>query len=302
MRERLDAASLAALSVTLVLWASAFVGIRAALTAYSPGHLALLRFLAASAAVACYALATRMRLPEVRDLPMIVLQGFIGYFVYHVALNTGEQTVSAASASFLIGFIPVFTTLLSAAFLGERLTGRALAGIIMSLTGVLIISLAEGGGARFGTGAPLVLLSALASSVFFVIQKPYLNKYRPVEYTIWCMWAGTACMLVFLPGLAKAVADAPVRATLAVVYLGLFPAALAYAAWTFAMSRAPVSRVVMTQYAMPALTILIGWLWLGELPRPMALLGGLIALGGVLVVNTGLGRGWRLPRIPSKSI
>ena len=69
MKEKMDARTLVALGVTLVFWASAFAGIRAGLKAYAPGELALLRFLVASTVLAGYAALTRVRMPEVRDLP-----------------------------------------------------------------------------------------------------------------------------------------------------------------------------------------------------------------------------------------
>ncbi len=94
------------LVVTLILWASAFAGIRAAVPAYGPGQLALLRFLVASAALAAFAAVGRIRLPQARDLPAVFLSGFLGVAVYHVALNYGETTVTAGAASLLVGTVP----------------------------------------------------------------------------------------------------------------------------------------------------------------------------------------------------
>src|SRR4051812_47735325 len=67
-----------ALGTTIILWASAFVGIRAALPAYGPLHLAVLRFLVAIVVLAVAAFILRVRLPERRDLPRIVLCGLLG--------------------------------------------------------------------------------------------------------------------------------------------------------------------------------------------------------------------------------
>ena len=86
------------LAVALLFWSSAFAAIRVGLRGYSPGELALLRFAVASAALAVYALAARLRLPRVRDLPLLLLMGFLGFTVYHVALNMGEVVVEAGGA------------------------------------------------------------------------------------------------------------------------------------------------------------------------------------------------------------
>ena len=67
-----------AIAVALLLWAAAFAGIRAGLESYGPGEIALFRFGTASVALAVYAVFTKMRLPDKRDLPQIALAGFLG--------------------------------------------------------------------------------------------------------------------------------------------------------------------------------------------------------------------------------
>lgn len=93
-------------------------------------------------------------------------------------------------------------------------------------------------------------------------------------------------MLVFLPGLPGAIARAPLEATLSVAYLGVFPGAIAYSTWTYALSRMPASRLATTLYIAPVLAIAIAWLWIGEIPTFLSLLGGAITLAGVVLTNT----------------
>jgi drug/metabolite transporter (DMT)-like permease len=135
----------------------------------------------------------------------------------------------------------------------------------------------------------LVLLAAFLQAAYFILQKPLFSHYRPLELTCYAIWGGTLMSLVFLPGLATALRAAPLQATLAVVYLGMFPAALAYLAWAFVLFRLPASRAGSLLYAIPVLAFVIAWGWLREIPSAATVLGGALALGGVVLVNT-LGR------------
>ena len=275
-----------AIAVTLIFWASAFAGIRAGLDAYSPWHLALLRFLVASLVLALYAAATHMRLPDWRDLPAIAVSGFLGITVYHTALNYGEVSVTAGAASLLIASAPVFTALLAITILGERIGARGWAGIGISFAGVAVIALGEGKALGLELGALVVLLAAIATSIFTVVQKPYLAKYTPLEFATYTIWTGTLFMLPYTPGLAEQVVSAPVASTLAVVYLGVFPGAIAYTTWAYTLSRVSASKAASTLYLSPVLATLIAWAWLGEIPSVLSLAGGATALTGVILVGT----------------
>jgi drug/metabolite transporter (DMT)-like permease len=294
-----------AIAGVLLLWASAFAGIRAGMRltptgaigadGYGPGELALLRFGTASTALALYALATRMRLPAPSDLPGLALAGFLGISVYHVALNFGEVTVQAGAASLLISAAPVFTALLSAVFLQEQLTRIGWGGILLAFAGVALIALSGGGGLRFTPGALLILLSAVVAAAFSILSKKTLRRYAALEFTSYAIWAGTLPMLVFLPGLLRRFPLAAPPATFAVIYLGIFPAAIAYVLWNYALSRMPASLLSSFLYLSPVIASFIAWVWLGEVPALLTVLGGALAIVGVVLVQT---RG-QAPRLSS---
>jgi drug/metabolite transporter (DMT)-like permease len=247
--------------------------------------MALYRFLVASLALAVYALITRMRLPDLRDIPLILLSGCVGIAVYHAALNYGEITVKAGPAGFLISLSPIFTALLAAVFLEERLTRNAWIGMVISFFGTALIAFGEGGRLHFSAGALFVLLATLSFSVFFIIQKPLLTKYKPFDLTTYSIWAGTLCLLVFLPGFFQALSKAPLQAHLTVIYLGIFPAALAYATWAFFMSKMPASRAASFLYINPILSTVVAFIWIGEVPSTLSLAGGIIVLAGLVLVS-----------------
>jgi drug/metabolite transporter (DMT)-like permease len=240
----------------------------------------------ASASLGLYAAVTRMKPPALRDVPGILLLGLLGVTVYHLALNYGEVTVSAGAASLLVASAPIFTALLATVFLGERLKVWGWLGIGLSFAGVVLVAMGEGGGFQFSPSALLILLSAVSSSIYFVVQKPFFRRYNPLQLTTYTIWAGTLLLLPFLPGLVRVLPSAPLGPTLAVAYLGVFPAALAYFTWSYALSRSPASLVAPFLYLIPVFAILTAWIWLGETPLAVSLVGGGLCLAGVVLVNT----------------
>jgi drug/metabolite transporter (DMT)-like permease len=281
---RTELLAAAAATVTVILWASAFVSIRSAGAAYSPGALALGRLLSGALALGVICLIRREGLPPRSAWRGIAISGVLWFGFYMVVLNWGEQQVDAGTAALVVNIGPLLIALLGTRLLGDAMPPRLLAGMAVSFAGAVTVglSMSDDGGASV-LGVVLCLLAAIAYAGGVVAQKPALASGTPLQVTAFGCFVGAVVCLPFAGQLVSEAADAPASATLNMVYLGVFPTALAFTTWAYALARTTASRMGATTYAVPALVVLMSWLALGEVPGLLTLAGGALCLAGVAV-------------------
>jgi drug/metabolite transporter (DMT)-like permease len=280
---RRDVPALAAGLVTVTAWGSAFVGIRAAGEALSPGAIALGRLLVCCAALGAVALIRREPLPTRRDVWQIAAYGVLWLGLYSVALNAAERRVDAGTAAMLVNTGPILIAILAGAFLGEGFPPGLFAGCAVAFAGCVTIGFAtaESTAGAAGLGILLCLVAALAYASAVVVQKPVLARVSPFQVTwLGCAAATVAC-LPFAPSLVSGVAGSRAGPIAWTVYLGLVPTALGFATWTFALGRTSAGRMGSLTYLAPVVAIMLGWIVLGERPPGLAFAGGLLCLVGV---------------------
>ncbi|MGA8461255.1 MAG: DMT family transporter [Streptosporangiaceae bacterium] len=276
--------ALAAACVTVTLWASAFVAIRSAGQQFSPGALALGRLLAGVVVLGGIWLGRREGWPPRAAWPGIAACGVLWFGVYMIALNWGERQVDPGTASMITSTGPVFIAILSGLLLKEGFPARLLAGIAVSFGGAVVVGISTSSAGRASLlGVLLCLVAAVSYAASAVSQKAALRHASPLQVTTFGCAIGALACLPFSGQLVSQLAAAPWTTSLSVLYLGVFPTAVAFTTWAYALARTPVGALGATIYAVPALTVLMSWGILGEVPRGAALAGGALCLTGVAI-------------------
>lgn len=276
----------AAVAVTLLLWASAFVAIRHLGEDFSPGALSLGRLLIGAACLAAVALPRGLPRPTRAEWVSLVTIGVLWFGVYNVALNEGERRVDAGTAAMLIQVSPVLIALLAALFLGERFTLWLGLGLAVAFGGVAVIGLStDQAGGRDPLGVVLCLVSAVVYSLSVILQKPLMARLQAVHVVWLACTVGAVVCLPFLGDLVAETRAAPASSIGWVVYLGIFPTAIAFTTYAYALRHMAASSLGITTYLVPPITIALGLLLLDEQPPTLAYLGGTLALAGVALAR-----------------
>ncbi|WP_436055327.1 DMT family transporter [Pseudarthrobacter oxydans] len=286
---------MAAMVVTVVLWASAFVGIRAIGPHFSPGPLTLGRLAIAAVVLSLLVLPQLVKtrlLPKGREWWPILAYGVMWFGGYNVALNAAEHVHDAGTSALLINVNPILVAIMAGIFLKEGFPRWLIIGSLVAFAGVALIAFGSAKSSAPGEGATtdvagvlLCLLAAVLAAVSVIIQKPVLRKFPAAQATWFGILVGALCCLPFAGQLVSELQAAPPAATWGLAYLGIFPTAIAFTTWAYALSLVDAGKLAATTYLVPGTTILISWLLLGEVPAFLGVVGGLVCLVGVALTR-----------------
>ena len=282
--------SLPALLVTVVLWASAFVGIRAVGDTFSPGSLTLGRLVVGALALTAIVHPHRHRFPSGRPLMLVVIYGIVWFGLYNIFLNAGERYVDAGTAALIVNIAPALVALLAGFLLKEGFPRPLLVGIAVAFAGVALIAV---GASRdtsavetaSATGVLFCAVAAVVCAIGVIAQKLALDHIQPVM-SVWlgCV-VGVVMCLPFAPELVDEVSAASTHDLVWLVYLGVFPTAIGFSTWSYALKRLSSGQTASTTYLVPAVATLISWVLLDEVPTALAFVGGAFCLIGVAITR-----------------
>ncbi len=279
--------TVAACGVTVLLWASAFVAIRKAGEQLSPGPLSLGRLAIGSTVLGILVLVRRERVhPSGRDWLRILVLGTAWFGIYNLALNEAERHVDAGIAAMAVNVGPILIALLAGWLLKEGFARGLLAGSLLAFAGVAVIALSASTGTHADLlGIALCVLASVAYSIGVVSQKPLLGHLSGLTVTWLGCTVGVLVCVPFAPSLVHDVGRAGPGSLLLVAYLGIFPTAVGFTTWAYALRRTTAGKMGATTYLVPAVAVILGWLLLGEQPSVLALVGGVLCLAGVYLTR-----------------
>ena len=288
---RVDRLAVAAALVTVTLWASAFVGIRAVIDDFGPGSLAVGRLAVGSIALGVIVAIRGWRRPARRDLGLIIGSGLLWFAIYNLSLNEAEHNLDAATSAMLVNTGPIFIALFAGLFLGEGFPSRLVLGLGVAFVGTLLIGFASSSAPAAGgnavLGIALCLVAAVAYAAGVTLQKPALRRVSALNVTWLACVTGMVACLPFAPQLVSELGSAEPASIGWLVYLGLFPTAIAFTTWAFALSRTAAGRLGSMTYLVAPIVIVMAWAILNEVPTWLAIAGGALCIGGVIVARSG---------------
>jgi drug/metabolite transporter (DMT)-like permease len=274
------------MAAVLLLWSSAFVAIRHLGHDVTPGALSLGRLLVAALVLSVLLARSRRSRATRQELVLLLVCGVTWFGVYNIALNDSERRIDAATAAMLVQVGPIVVALLAAVFLGERLTGWLVAGIGVAFGGVVLICTAmQGEGGSNVDGVLLALLAAVTYAIGVVTQKVLLRRLSGLEVVCYACWIGVVVCLPWSGDLADLLRHGD-RADLAWIgYLGVFPTALAFSLWAFALRYTDAGKQAITTFLVPLITAVMAWVLLDEVPPALAFAGGALCVVGVVLTR-----------------
>jgi drug/metabolite transporter (DMT)-like permease len=275
----------------VILWGINVSVMKLAMNEVSPLVFNALRFpLGAAVLILIMWRYERDFLPSRNEWLPLFLLGLIAHPIYQIFFLGGLSITSASHTAVLISTTPIWVALGDHFHLKERLPAPAWAGIILSLSGVLILTVARGEGATESSliGDGMVLIAGFLWAVYSVFSRPLLKRRSAVWVTSWAVFFGTPFIIALgIPGLLSLKWESLTVVTWGgAVYAGLFALATAYTLWAVGIKVLGASRAAIFANAIPVVALTVAWIWLGELLPPLAWVGAGITVFGIWITTT----------------
>ncbi len=276
------------------VWAGSFLVVEAATKEIDPIDLGFLRFLVATPLMLLLVVLRKkpLKMPR-KELPWLVVLGLTGVTFLYLFQFIGIHYTNAPTASVLINTNVIFIAILSGLFLHEALTGKRIAGIVLSFIGVIVIMVSDIQKQQwtldnlFFIGGILVLLSAFCWALYSFVGKRLVQTYDEFVITAYAFGFGTVCYVPFvILDIHLVFQQISLNGWLAVLYLALTCTLFGYLGWYYALKHIDASKAAVFLNFIPLFTILMSIILGAALSWFFFLGAGLIIYGVYLTQKT----------------
>lgn len=278
------------MTCSAVFWAGAFIAGKYTVPYIPTFTLTFLRFFYATIILFFVMKRTAVDFKLKKDkVPVYLFTGIVGMFGYHVLFFTALKYTTAINTSIIAATSPMMTTLLAVVFLRSRLGAKQILGILLSFIGVLLtLTGADPDLLRqfaFNAGDLWMLAAVAAWAAYSVFSKSKGKGIPPIVLTYYSF---LVCTIVLIPFVLyerpwNFLFSIPASAHLSVLYMSVFPSVIGYLAQQMAIKEIGPSRASIFVNLVPAFSIILAVMILGEVLEPVKLLTGALIIAGVYI-------------------
>ncbi len=278
------------LAATLVLWSGNWIVARAVRDDVSPGIATFARLVIVVLVLLPLAwkdLLPRLRALRARDRAVLAGLGLAGGGVHLAMQWLGLHYTTATSGTLYLSTSPIFILLMAGMFLGERIVALQWAGVGISFAGVALIAAQGDPGAlaalSFNRGDLLAVGSMAMSSAYTILLRKRRDALNTVQLLLVVCSLGMLFMAPWLLWELSGAGRAQLKpaGVLAVLYSAIGSLLLAYAGWSYVVTRLGAARAGATMHLMPAIAVLMSAVFLAEYPQWFHFAGIALILAGV---------------------
>ena len=281
-------ANIAAVVASAFVWGTSFAVSKLALRSIPPLWLAWVRFVLASALLFVWLLLRHENLRlDRRAFGAMVLGGVLGYTLNHIFENVGLALSTASEISLMMGVFPVLSLLVEALVYHRKFSHAAVAGIGLSVVGVILIvdprSLGDSMGGKRLLGDGLIILSGICWAFYSILVKNLSKDSSASRTAMFQMLFGSIVLLPLAGAFERPVFPVPATAIWAVIYLAVFCSVGGYSLYNYGVAGMASTQAVSILNLIPVFGVLTSWVMLHETVTIMQLVGGAVVLLGVLL-------------------